>query len=149
MNNRPGLGNRLLQGAAGGLAATLTMSAGLGAADVLGVMNRQPPKKIVQRFLPGLGKDTTDATATAAHVGYDVAAGAVYGALLKPESRNTVNGIAYGLLIWAISYEGWLPAFGILPPAQRDKPGRAVTMFAAHILYGATLGAAGGRFARR
>ena len=125
------------------------MSIGLGIADITGVMNRQPPKKIVKRFAPGLGRKTTDAAASLAHVGYGVGAGVVYAAAVRPRWQNVVTGTIYGLGIWFISYEGWIPAFGILPPPQRDKPGRALTMFVAHIVYGATLGAVSGRLGPR
>ena len=148
-NPLTGFASRSLQGAAGGLAATVLMSIGLGIADKLGVMNRQPPMKIVKHFLPMLDKKETEAAASTAHVGYGVSAGALYGALVRPAWRNASTGIGYGLLIWLISYEGWLPAFGILPPAHRDKPGRAGTMLGAHILYGASLGIVSGRIARR
>ncbi|HEV7167864.1 MAG TPA: DUF6789 family protein [Micrococcaceae bacterium] len=151
MLTKPGTGlvSRSLQGAAGGLAATAVMSIGLGIADELGVMNHQPPMKIVKHFLPVLDKNETEAAASTAHVGYGVSAGMVYGALVRPAWRNAFTGVGYGLLIWFISYEGWLPAFGILPPAHRDKPGRAGTMLGAHILYGASLGIVSGRIARR
>lgn len=46
----------------------------------------------------------------------------------------------FGLTVWAASYGGWLPIAGVLPPAHRDKPGRAFSIIAAHIVYGVTLG---------
>jgi hypothetical protein len=36
---------------------------------------------------------------------------------------------------------GWVPWLRIMPPADRDRPGRAETMLAAHWLYGGVLGA--------
>jgi hypothetical protein len=45
------------------------------------------------------------------------------------------------LSVWALSYQGWVPALGILPPASRDQPGRQWTMVAAHVVYGVVLGA--------
>lgn len=77
--------------------------------------------------------------AVAAHFAYGVAGGAIY-ASFQPKRPGVTTGLAYGALVWAAGYEGWLPAMGILPPAHRDKPGRALTMLAAHLLYGGVLG---------
>jgi len=51
-------------------------------------------------------------------------------------------------LVWFVSYQGWVPALGLLPPAHRDRPGRPATMLIAHWVYGATLGACLGRAGR-
>ena len=45
-----------------------------------------------------------------------------------------------GLAIWAPAYQGWVPALDILPPATEDRPERAATMIAVHVVYGAVLG---------
>lgn len=49
--------------------------------------------------------------------------------------------MAVGLAIWLVSYFGWIPALRTLAPPSEDRPGRAWTMFAAHVVYGATLSA--------
>ena len=46
-----------------------------------------------------------------------------------------------GLSVWAVSYQGWVPALGILPKASEDRPARPAVMVAAHVVYGAVLGA--------
>ena len=46
----------------------------------------------------------------------------------------------YATGIWLVSYQGWVPALGIMAPASRDRRGRVVTMLAAHWVYGAALG---------
>lgn len=125
------------------------MSAALGLADLCGVMDRQPPRIIVEDLLPGLSKKETNAVALVSHLGYGAGAGAAYGVLVAPARRNAWTGALYGIGVWAMGYEGWLPLLGILTPAHRDKRGRAVTMFAAHIVYGAALGRAAGRRHRR
>lgn len=132
----------------GGAAATGSMSAFFGLSDVSGYMNNEPPRLIVQKFLPMLSPDETDAAAVVAHVGYGVSAGTLYGALVKPRWRGLITGVVYGLAIWAISYEGWVPALGIMPPPQKDKPSRALTLLLAHVVYGGTLGVVAGRHAR-
>lgn len=138
----PGLCRRGFQGAIGGLVATAVMSAAIAVSDWLGVMNRLPPRMIVEKILPGLPADETNAVAAIAHISYGAGAGAGYGALVRPASRNARTGILYGLVVWALSYEGWLPLLGVLPPAHRDKRGRALTMLLAHVVYGGVLGLA-------
>lgn len=124
------------------MTGTAFMSAALGMADACGIMNRQPPRIIIEALLPSLGPGEARATALVSHVGYGTVAGAAYGIMLAPAHRNTRTGILYGAAVWAAGYEGWLPLLGILPAAHKDKRGRALTMFAAHIIYGAALGQA-------
>jgi hypothetical protein len=131
-------------GGLAGLVATGVMSALLVAADVTGMMNYEPPRKIIDKFLPRFPVPLRDAAAVLAHFGYGAAGGCLY-AVVRRKQATSGAGLAYGALVWAVGYEGWLPAMGILPPAHRDKAGRAVTMLAAHLLYGAVLGKALGR----
>lgn len=130
---------KLAGGGLAGLMATGAMSALLIAADVTGVMNYEPPRKIIDKFFPRLPLPLRDGAAVLAHFGYGVAGGCLYVLTCRKQS-TTGAGLGYGALVWAAGYEGWLPAMGILPPAHRDKTGRAVTMLAAHLLYGAVLG---------
>ena len=51
-----------------------------------------------------------------------------------------LTGVLYATGIWLVSYQGWVPALGIMPPASGDRRGRVVTMLAAHWVYGAALG---------
>ena len=110
-----------LAGAVAGLAATVPMTAALraihrqlprherdplppaqvtvNAAEVVGVAHKLSPRQKQNAFL-------------AAHYGFGTAAGAVYG-VLAPHlaGSGVVNGVAYGLTVWASSYLGVLPAF--------------------------------------
>jgi len=47
--------------------------------------------------------------------------------------------VAFGALIWLISYKWWLPALGLMPLPERDKLTRPPTMVLAHMVYGTTL----------
>lgn len=129
----------LARGGLAGLAATGAMSALLVAADTSGVMNREPPRRIIDAFFPRFPAPLKNSAAVGAHLGYGVVGGALYAILLRKKS-TPASGLVYGAVVWAAGYEGWLPALGILPPAHRDEPGRTWTMLAAHLLYGATLG---------
>jgi hypothetical protein len=131
---------RVVSGGAAGVAATAVMTAFLVAAERSGVMHSQPPRMIVDRLLPGLDDRTADRVALVAHAAYGAGAGALHGLLLPRRARRAPSaGIAFGLVLWAFGYEGWLPAIGVLPPAHRDHRGRAATMVLAHVVYGAAL----------
>lgn len=131
---------RGFQGGIAGAAATVVMSGALAFANWSGFMKKQPPRMIVETLQPELSSDTTGQLAVAAHLGYGSSAGAAYGAVVPHRMRGVATGVAYGIAVWAMGYEGWLPMMGVLPPAHRDKTGRALTMFAAHVVYGGTLG---------
>ncbi len=57
-------------------------------------------------------------------------------------------GLAYGAAIWGVSYMGWVPALGIMPPADRDRRDRQTVMLAAHLVYGTALAVMVGARAR-
>jgi hypothetical protein len=127
-----------LAGVAAGVAATLAMSGLLVAAKALGALPKQPPVLIVEKVLPNLPEAVAQPLSWAAHLGYGAVGGAVLPVLLR--RVTPVRGLAYGLLIYLGSYEGWVPVAGVLPPAHADDRRRVVTMLAAHVVYGAVLG---------
>jgi hypothetical protein len=129
----------LAAGAACGLVATIVMSGGFLAAQRAGTIDKLPPRLIVERFFPKLPERPARVLATVAHLAYGMAAGSVFG-VLRASSRPA--GVAYGVAIWAASYEAWVPAARVLPPAHRDNRSRALTILGAHVLYGAALAAA-------
>lgn len=135
---------RVGRGAVAGTVATLPMSAVMVAAGRLGVMNRPPPKRIVEEALDATGiphsEPTEAALAVAAHFGFGAAAGGVYTTITPRRFRGVRSGICFGLLVWAVSYAGWIPGLRILPPPAKDRPGRQWTMVVAHVVYGAVLG---------
>lgn len=115
-------------------------------------LGEQPPDAIVKHTAGAVGaaptEEQADAMAVAAHLGFGVTVGAAY-ALLPRVGPPVLRGVATALAVYAASYQGWVPAVGILPPASRDKPGRPRVMVAAHVVYGAVLGAAEERVRRR
>jgi hypothetical protein len=142
--------NPLLRGAAAGAVATGAMSAVmLGLRKQLG---EQPPDAIVKSAADAVGASPTeeqaDVLAVAAHLGFGMTVGAAY-ALLPRVGSPVARGVATALAVYAASYQGWVPGLGILPPASRDKPGRPRVMIAAHVVYGAALGAVEERLRRR
>jgi hypothetical protein len=140
---------RLATGAASGAVATVFMSAVMFAAKSAGLMGAMPPERITAHALDSLGirrrdRTTQDVLSAISHVAFGAASGAVF-ALVERVPRLNIPavpaGMLFGLMIWAVSYEGWVPALGIMPPAHRDRPGRPQAMLAGHLVYGAVLGA--------
>lgn len=136
-----------LTGALAGAAATLPVSALMYAAREAGLMGEHPPEIIAEKSLDSLGVheggDANDAAATVAHLGFGASAGALFGLLLGRTELPVpavAQGIGYGLLVYAASYDGWIPALHVMPAPGDDRPGRQPSMVAAHVVYGAVLG---------
>jgi hypothetical protein len=142
------LGDRMREGAAAGLAATAAMSAFMWSAQRAGFVGEQAPKQLMRRSLEAVGDHPSGARLSAislvAHFAFGAAAGAAYGGLSDrlPTGRSTLySGVAFGLAVWAATYKVAFPPLHLMPPPERDRPGRARTMILAHVVYGAVLGA--------
>ena len=138
------------RGAAAGLVATGAMSAVMLAFRKQ--MGEQPPDAIAKTAADAVGAEPTesqaDALASVLHAGFGMSVGAGY-ALLPRYLPPPVRGVALALVVWAVSYQGWVPALGILPPADDDRPARPPVMIGAHVVYGAVLGEVEDRLRRR
>lgn len=137
----------MAQGAIDGVLATAPMTALMVGARWSGALRELPPQTITTALLDRASVDpsppTTSMLAAANHLAYGAACGALYaaGARTTTWTGGTLLGIAFGAAVWLASYQGWVPAAGILPPASRDRPGRPAAMLAAHAAFGAVLGA--------
>ena len=139
------------RGAVAGTVATLAMSVPMLAASRLGLVRRQAPEQITDRVLQriGLAADVQsgtarDALAAGNHLTFGAIGGVCFALLARRVPRSVppvAAGIAYALLIWTVSYAGWAPALRLMPPPEEDEPARPVLMVAAHVVYGAVLGA--------
>ena len=129
------------RGAAAGFVGTVLMSAVQWPAAIAAAED-PPPVEITERLHRYSGRRTRPGTvlvrATALHLVFGTAAGALYG-VLSPRRAREVTGIGFAGLIWAVSYLGWLPILRLHPPAHRDEPRRQVGNAAAHALYGLSL----------
>jgi hypothetical protein len=148
-----------VDGAGAGVVATVVMSVPMLAADRAGLMPEPPPETITDDALTAVGVAPADRTETQKHAAaslmhlvFGAGCGIIY-TLLRRRARlplpSWVQGVPFGLGVWAVSYKGWIPAFGILPPPSRDRPGRVRTMMIVHMLYGGVLGLVEERGLRR
>jgi uncharacterized membrane protein YagU involved in acid resistance len=157
---RSGGTKRLAAGAAAGLVATAPMTGAMKLAQAMLPAREQhplPPRRITLRALRKTGlrphahldERGRRGLTLAAHYGYGTGAGALFGVIAPRNTRDAVAaGVGYGLLVWAASYLGLMPALGLHPPANRETPGRNAMMIAAHVVWGAALGAAVGPLRR-
>lgn len=138
---------RLVRYAGSGVVATGAMTLFMGAAKASGHLRKPPPKHITVRAAQRIGlkphkapQQAVTAAWLAAHVGYGMASGVVYGILRGVLPRSAwVSGLIYGGGLWAISYLGLMPALGLYPFPNEDYNSRVVAMIAAHGVYGVTL----------
>ena len=140
----------MLRGAVAGTVATGFMSGLMMAARKAGIMGEMPPEKITAKFLNRAGirrsRQEQDALATLFHFAFGAGGGAIFGLLPRRlPVPPLLLGMAYGTAIWTVSYMGWVPALGIMPPPDRDRPGRPVAMLIGHVVYGGALGVLSGR----
>lgn len=142
-------------GAVVGAVATVPMSALMLAAQRAGLMGTQPPRRITDEAIEAVD-DVVDGAeidppeparrglTALNHLGFGAAAGVPF-VLLRRAFPTRVPpeavGAVYALGVWASAYQGWVPALGIMPPADEDRPDRPASMIAAHLVYGSVLGA--------
>jgi hypothetical protein len=138
----------LVRGAAAGAAATVPMSLAMGAAHRLSALGKAPPRQITERLLLGLGRWPRRGRRRAASLANHFAFGAAAGALAAPvltrlraRPARLATAALYGAAIWAGMYGYALPALGLMARPARDRGDRQATMLAAHLIYGAALGA--------
>jgi len=140
----------MLQGAGAGLLATLPMTI-----FMLMAWKRLPEREqyplpprlitrnVVQRVESPqeLGDQKLTALTLLLHFLYGALTGSLYATLEQWIPLNpSLKGSLYGVSVWAGSYLGWIPAFGILSPATKHPWRRNVLMIAAHLVWGTALG---------
>lgn len=143
----------VLDGSVGGAIGTALMSATMMAGKRVGLLGEHPPELLAAAMLRGTGVprmegETQDALAVAGHFAFGIGAGALFAVLhrrLRLPIHPVIHGALYGTGVWAVSYMGWIPALGIMPSAERDRPGRPLVMVLAHWIFGSVLGSWVGR----
>lgn len=78
--------------------------------------------------------------AMAAHFTYGSGNGALYGLL-----RSRLDGLPaplmgalFGVALWAVSFEGWMPALGVMEAPTEKSPRKVPMPVMAHLVYGVT-----------
>jgi putative membrane protein len=73
------------------------------------------------------------------HLGYGASMGSLYSAFTEQFSVSTpIKGAVFGLVVWAGSYLGWLPAANFPVAAPEEPIRRNTMMIIAHLIWGAT-----------
>ncbi|WP_157449133.1 DUF1440 domain-containing protein [Deinococcus peraridilitoris] len=76
--------------------------------------------------------------ALAVHLGYSAFMGSFYGRV-RDEHRSLpvpAAGALFGLIVWAISFEGWMPAVGIMKRTTDEPPRKWPAPLMGHVIYG-------------
>lgn len=94
----------------------------------LGLVGRPPP----ERILPTRREETVEL----AHWLFGAAAGAAYGALVRPRIDHRWAGPVYGIAIWAAFETVVAPLLAPDQPQERSLTSR-LAIAADHVLYGA------------
>src|SRR5690606_8943473 len=97
-----------------------------------------PPREIFDRVSPNGTGGLAPLGTVISHFAFGALAGAIYGMIPR---RQRPGGVPFSLMVWAASYLGWIPAFGILKSAVRHPIERNLLMLAAHAVWGVTLAA--------
>ncbi len=76
--------------------------------------------------------DAAGLVAPLAHLWFGALGGVAFGVIRRfaPGIPGGILGVLFGLGVYAVSYKGWIPALGILPPPEDDRPGRPAVMIA-------------------
>jgi uncharacterized membrane protein YagU involved in acid resistance len=144
--------NGLIKGALAGFVATIPMTLAMKALHTQlppGERYPLPPRLIVESAAEKLDveddlREEDELVLTlASHFAYGAATGAIYceGVEIQGMEPSAASGIVYGLGVWTVSYLGLLPGLGLLTPATEHPARRNALMIAAHIVWGAALGA--------
>ena len=142
--------SRPLAGALAGFVATAPMTVAMQAMHRLLPWRERyplPPGQITRKLTAVIGlrkymgKEEHVAAALASHFAYGALAGTLYAPLAhRIRLHPTIGGLAYGLIVWAASYVGLMPALGILPPVAQHPARRTTLMIAAHMVWGSVTG---------
>lgn len=143
-----GLIRGAIAGAAGTAVMTLMMkqvASRVMPADML--PDEFAPKRVVewaeeQAGEPNALTDSQEqAAAMGAHFGYGSGSGAVYGLLRETLINDVpapVAGVIFGVAVWAVSFQGWMPALGVQEATTDQPPRKWPAPIMMHMVYGAS-----------
>ena len=106
-----------------------------------------PPRHVTENAAASVGVDlgpdesTHRAATLAAHFSYGASTGALYSKVAGVTGLSpAVEGMLFGVAVWAGSYLGLLPGAGLYPSAEDESAPRNALMIGAHLVWGASLG---------
>jgi len=138
-----------MNGSIAGALATTTMTGFMRLTQQIGLYQKElPPTKVtraatktlgVERFVSSEGETLLTGLA---HWAFGMVGGAIFGAASKKSHwvPARFGGLVFGLLVWVVSYMGWIPALRILPMPWNERGKHGLMPFVAHVIYGTTLG---------
>jgi uncharacterized membrane protein YagU involved in acid resistance len=142
--------SQLMKGALAGCVATVPMTAVM--LTLAAFVPEQeadpiPPRQVTREITSRAGlwqqadKEERAGLTTLAHFGFGAAAGALYGPFAgSVPAPPLLSGAAYGLLVWAANYAGWLPALDIVRPPSQKPDSQNAQLILSHLVWGASLG---------
>lgn len=138
---------RIVAGALGGIAGAIAMGGPYLAGQRIGHTGTPPPERVTKGLLRRADVRADATTEAGLTVGAHLAFGAVAGALhaaVAPTARGPVGAAVLGAIsatgVHVVSYAGWVPALGLMPPPHRDRPQRQIVALLNHWLFGAIVG---------
>jgi uncharacterized membrane protein YagU involved in acid resistance len=143
-------GRAWVQGCLAGLVATVPMTLFMLVTQRFLPKRQQyalPPEIIIEELARRthvrwhMNKKQVEGATLVSHFGYGAAMGTLYGPLGKKLTLpSPVNGVLFGLVVWAASYLGLLPLTGMSESGQSESGRRNLMMIAAHVIWGFTMG---------
>jgi hypothetical protein len=133
----------VMRGAVAGAVATVAMSGHMLWTRRTGRVDALAPEHVTDATFDAVGHQPSNAEHVVGTAIAHLAFGSGTGALLAVATRGrrvpVGGGTAYGLAIAALSYQGWVPALGILPPLRDAPSGRQNEIVVSHVIYGSVL----------
>lgn len=138
-------------GVVGGMAMTAMMK---GVAPHVLPADMRPEKIAPKKFVEwaeaeaghpeALTEGQEKAAAMAAHLGYSALMGALFGLARRRADAAPIPlaGAAFGLAVWAVSFEGWMPALGIMQRTTEKPLKQWPAPLMGHVVYGTATAAA-------
>ena len=135
------------RGAASGFAGTLLMTAAMLMGKVARVeLGKLQPKEITENLEEKIGvrdllpESAFEASWVTMHFGYGATSSVAYALAQKTFNLDqrppNLVGPAFGTLLWAFGYCGWLPLAGLYPPPTQVPKRKVGANILAHVVYG-------------
>ena len=137
----------ITSGAVAGLAGTTAMTLAMLSLEKVGLApGKPPPKEITENLQKKLGirdwlpKPVAEGSWIILHFGYGAASSVAYAVAQEALNRDKpflLVGPLFGILLRAVGYCAWLPAFGLYPlPTRLSKRKVGAELIATHLIYG-------------